>query len=93
MQSFNFSRVAIFTGAEPFFTAISEIIRKELSMVGVVVTDLVTLPGFSSGDRSSSLADLAVIRQRCRGRNSNIHRSVTCVFAATVKTVDCILYH
>ena len=65
---FHYTRVSIFTGAESFHSAISEIIREELTDDGVLVTDFVTLPGLSSGDKSKSLKELSVIKNRCKGK-------------------------
>ena len=66
----NFTRVAIFTGAESFYIATSEDIRKELSVVvDILVTEFVILPRSSSRDTLTLLTKLSIVRRQCRGKS------------------------
>ena len=68
IKMFNYTRVAIFSGSESFFDAMTNLIIQDLTSHGILVTDFRTLAGFSSGDRSNSIGDLSIIRERCKGK-------------------------
>ena len=67
MQVFNFKRIAIFTSSESFMVALATTIRELSVAVGIQVTDFLSIGGRSTGQRSDSFKDLALIRERSKG--------------------------
>ena len=67
MQSYGYTRVALFTGVEPFYSLLGKAIRESLVQAGILVVDMVTLQGLSSGGKSTVLSELSQIRHNCKG--------------------------
>ena len=74
VKHFKYIRVAVFTGAQAFYSDTAKVIRKELIQTGIVVTDFVILPRTSSGDKPSSITELLTIRRRCKGKMHSLLR-------------------
>ena len=64
LKSFSYSRVALFLGAEPFYTLLGSAIRNSLLDSGITVTDLIGVAVLSSGGTANTSTDLSVIRHR-----------------------------
>ena len=67
VKSLNFKRVAIFSGGESFFAALSSMIMTQMAAAGITVTDFITLPGFASRHERKTLTYLTQIWRRCKG--------------------------
>ena len=68
VKHFKYIRVAVFTGAQAFYSDTAKVIRKELIKTGIFVTDFVILPRTSSRDKPSSITELLTIRRRCKSK-------------------------